>query len=71
MLNWNSQALHDLVADAMRRGPIFDACACPVCGTPGIVRRAHLALSESGGHVTAFRCDQCGTEWLDAEDRLS
>lgn len=68
MWSWNSRALHDLVSDALRSGRVFEACACPVCDTPGSVRRAHLASSASGGSVTAYHCDQCGVEWLDAEE---
>lgn len=68
MWSWYSCALHDLVSDAMRSGPVYDASVCPVCCTPGSLRRAHLASCENGSIVVAYHCDQCGVEWIDTEE---
>lgn len=63
---WNQQSRHDLVADVLRKGPTRKVLKrCGTCRSFENVYAAKIADADEWPAMLAYRCECCGTEWID------
>lgn len=63
---WNQQSQHDLVADVFRTAPAKKvAKRCGTCRSFENVYAATIARADDQSAMMAYRCECCGTEWID------